>query len=155
MEYELHYKATQSQFKTTTVVGQLVSGSKAWKQRLGDLEKYYSLENVNYLQTCDLTAAASHTIVFESLNFSTSDGIPIKDSGPKKAFEAILLQTLTRNLPSIAIQSHFINNTLSFLVIFIFYVVAKVEHLICYLFAIALCFYTLPSNFLCVSMQPP
>lgn len=66
---------------------------------------------------CDLTASASRFIVFEDFDESTSPGeLGSINSSPRRAFESVFLQYLTRKLPSIAVQAFGIGEGAPFLV---------------------------------------
>lgn len=110
-EFELHYRATHD---PRSLASRIAKTSRTWAQRVPELnEKYYNTFSQSTLQRCDLTPAASHTIVFEGIDFENDGAKP--NHSPKKLFEGIFLQVMTRNLPSIAIQSHHIGNGVAYL----------------------------------------
>ena len=105
-EYEVHYKAVSAQH-TNTLAAQIARGSKTWRQRMAHVNAYHeqlygpsSTAKETY-QMCDLSPSASHYIVFEGIDQKTCKF----SGGPKQNFEAVMLQCLTENVPSIAIST--------------------------------------------------
>lgn len=102
-EFEVHCWAVSAQH-TNTLAAQIARGSKTWRQRMAHVNKYHEQifgpSKATY-QMCDLSPSASHTIVFECIDEKTGK----ISSGPKQNFEAVLLQSLTEKVPSIAIST--------------------------------------------------
>lgn len=111
-EFEVHYKAVTASEKHS-LAGKIVRGSNAWVKRIPMLHRLHSMPN-QCLQRCDLTPAASRYIVFESVDL---DGELLSlNNNMKSQFESIFLEHLARRLPSIAIQSHYIDMGVPYLV---------------------------------------
>ena len=103
LQYETYYRTI---YDPQSLSKQLCKDCVGWNVRIPAIRQF--VHNVygddpNAVQHCDLTPAASHYIIFEGFDPETGK----KNIAPKGAFEAILLQCLTRKLPSIAVQALF------------------------------------------------
>lgn len=118
-----HVLATSTQHETyyrtiydpQSLSKQLCKDCVGWNVRIPAIRQYMHNsfgDDPNAIQHCDLSPAASHYIIFEGFDPETGK----KNTAPKGAFEAILLQCLTRKLPSIAIQALFIDDGVAHLV---------------------------------------
>lgn len=118
-EHEVHHLAV----RRGSLACQIAKQSQSWRNRLNFTSQFWKSINDGVLQQCDLTAAASRYIVFESIDEARDEvtgGFDVKHSKKnttlRSSFETVFLQMMTRKLPSIAIQSHFISNGLQYLV---------------------------------------
>jgi hypothetical protein len=102
-EFDVHYQAASADLKSS-VAGQLARGSKAWASRMQSMHAHVT-SHPGLLQLCDLTAAASRYVVFESMD-EHPGGVSKPNSAAKRNFTSTLLQHLTASMPSICIQSH-------------------------------------------------
>lgn len=99
-EHEINQRAISD---PKSLAYQIASGSDAWKRRIKKVGR--SLNQLHKLpEQCDLTPAASHFIIFESLDFSP-DGKCTTNHSPKSRFEATFLECFAHKLPSICIQA--------------------------------------------------
>jgi len=106
-EFEVHSRAVSIKDKNS-LAAQLARGSKSWRKRLSTVSKHLQICYHRPLQRCDLTPAAERYIIFEGID-EVEGGKPKKNNSMKTTFESIFLSCLTKNLPSIAIQSHAID----------------------------------------------
>lgn len=74
----------------------------------------HCIHGAGNLQRCDLTPAASRYIIFESIDEEDSNNPKIAP-GVKSTFESVLLSTLTKKLPSVAIQAFHSNSDFTYL----------------------------------------
>lgn len=118
-EHEVHYRAV----RRGSLACQIAKQSQSWRNRLNFTSQFWKTINNGVLQQCDLSAAASRYIIFESIDEARDEitgGFDVKHSkhntSLKKSFETVFLQMMTRRLPSIAIQTHSINNGVQYLV---------------------------------------
>lgn len=118
-EHEVHYLAV----RRGSLACQIAKQSQSWRNRLNFTSQFWKTINGGVLQQCDLSPAASRYIVFESIDEARDEvtgGFDVKHSKKnvslRASFETVFLQMMTRKLPSIAIQSHYINKGLQYLV---------------------------------------
>jgi hypothetical protein len=111
LEFEVHSRAVSTK-DYSSLASQIARGSRSWSKRMSTVHGF--LQNQKTLQRCDLTAAASRYIVFEAFDEGVDNTAKL-NSVPKTNFQAVLVQCLTRKIPSIAIQSHSIDSGISFL----------------------------------------
>ena len=102
--YEVYDRATN---EPESISAQLTRGSPVWKRRLPFLRAFSDINKSFSSQKCSITSAASHVIMFESIDGSPENRIETcrKNSAPPKAFSVLLMSQLNRDLPSILIQS--------------------------------------------------
>jgi hypothetical protein len=70
----------------------------SWGLRLDAISQFMAGYQDKTIQRCDLIQSASHVIVFETFEDGKTQ------MGPSKAFQAKLMDAMTTQLPSIAIQ---------------------------------------------------
>ena len=112
-EGEVHSRAVSGEDQGS-VATQILKGSQAWRKRVSVMNSFYSkkfLREGIKMKQCDLTLAASRYIIFEDYD----DEAGSINAGPRRAFESIFLQYLTRKLPSIAIQAFNIGEGVPFI----------------------------------------
>lgn len=107
--FEVHYSASNT---LGSVAHQIMTKSTSWSIRQPAVNDFILESFGDNQQQCDLSPAASHYIIFESFDPETNS----INRAPKKAFEAILLQCITRKLPSIAVQTMAVASTVPHLV---------------------------------------
>lgn len=111
-QHETYYRTI---YDPQSLSKQLCKDCVGWNVRIPAIRQYMHNtfgDDPNSVQHCDLTPAASHYIIFEGFDPETGK----KNIAPKGAFEAILLQCLTRKLPSIAVQALFVDAGVSHMV---------------------------------------
>jgi hypothetical protein len=105
LEFEVHSRAVSTK-DYSSLASQIARGSRSWSKRMSTVHGF--LQKHKSLQRCDLTAAASRYIVLESFD-EGADNTAKVNTTPRVNFQAVLVQCLTRKVPSIAIQSHTID----------------------------------------------
>ena len=114
-EDEVHHKAAVPE-ERESLAGQISRRTSTWARRIHQCHKFL-VNRGKKLQGCDLTPAASRYLIFEDFDDEDiEDGVTTFNQGPRKQFESVLLQCLTRKLPSIAIQTHVVDAGLAHLV---------------------------------------
>ena len=93
--FEVHYKA----YLGEGIAGKVASECLSWGLRLDAISQFLADYLDRNLQRSDLIQSASHIIIFESFE----DGKTLV--APSKAFQAKLMDAMTSQLPSIAIQT--------------------------------------------------
>lgn len=102
LEFEVHSRAA-SKKDNSSLASQIARGSLSWSKRMSTVNGFINNTTWKTLQRCDLTAAASRYIVFESFDEGPENTAKV-NWGPSTNFQAVLIQCLTRKIPSIAIQ---------------------------------------------------
>jgi len=92
--FEVQYKA----FLGEGIAGKVADECIAWSLRLDAIAQFMAEYLDKSIQRCDLIQSASHVIVFETFEDGKAQ------MGPSKAFQAKLMDAMTTQLPSIAIQ---------------------------------------------------
>lgn len=92
--FEVHYKAYMGE----GIAGKVAAECSAWSLRLDAITQFMANYEDRNVQRCDLIQSASHVIVFETFE----DGKV--QPAASKAFQAKLVDEMTEQLPSIAIQ---------------------------------------------------
>lgn len=116
-EFEVHYRAVRA----GSLACQIAKQCPTWKSRLNLTSQFWKYDSGN-LQQCDLSTAASHYIIFESIDEAHDEtgSFDVKHSKTnfalRKSFETTFLHMMTRRLPSVAIQSHLVINGIQYLV---------------------------------------
>lgn len=92
--FEVHFKA----YSGAGIAGKIAAESLSWGIRLEAITQFMADYADKALQRCDLIQSASHVIVFETFE----DGKTVM--GPSKTFQAKLMDAMSDQLPSLAIQ---------------------------------------------------
>jgi hypothetical protein len=92
--FEVHFKA----YSGAGIAGKIAAESPSWGIRLDAITQFMANYEDKNVQRCDLIQSASHVIVFEAFE----DGKALM--GPSKTFQAKLMDAMSDQLPSIAIQ---------------------------------------------------
>ena len=92
--FEVHYKA----YMNEGIAGKVASECNSWGIRLEALTQFMADYQDKNLQRADMIQSSSHVIVFETFEDGKTQ------MGPSKAFQAKLMDAMTTQLPSIAIQ---------------------------------------------------
>lgn len=81
--------------------------SRIHEKHYSKRESFWSVKRrrtTNEMQQCDLTAAASRYIIFESIDEGPDEATSIKNGkiniGPAQNFTAVFLHAMTKKLPS-------------------------------------------------------
>lgn len=93
--FEVHFKA----YSGDGIAGKVAAESPSWGIRLDAISQFMADYTDKNLQRCDLIQSASHVVVFETFE----DGKALM--GPSKTFQAKLMDAMSDQLPSIAIQT--------------------------------------------------
>jgi hypothetical protein len=108
-EFEVHYNALNTK---RSISAQVAKNCPAWLRRISIIQKTLENQNISVFPQCDLSAAATRYIIFESINEETMT----IDSSLERSFASTFLQWITQKLPSIAIQANYPDDGVSHLI---------------------------------------